>query len=96
MEVPALTLETQEKIFIEFNLFYNTISYKCSFYDINNKKIKMNIISNDNVDKFEKILDFDDFKKLNKYFKMFDSLNELEKDLLGLINSKKNRNFKYI
>ena len=89
MEVQPITLLSQEKNFLDCNLSFNSKNFKCGFSDINNEKIKINIISNDNAEKFEIILCFDDFKKLNRYFKMFDTLKELENDLIRLNNSNK-------
>ena len=84
---PIITQGSSERNFLSFNLSYNTISYNFSFYDINNEKIRINTISNDS--KYENELNFIKFKELNKYFKMFDSLKELEDDLIGLNKSGK-------
>ena len=89
METQTITIGNQDRNFLECNLSYKSIIYKCIFYEINNEKIKIYIISNDGIDKFEIIFNFEDFKKLNKYFKMFDSLKEFENDLIGLNNSNK-------
>jgi hypothetical protein len=93
MEAPKPIMITSrdniENNFLNFNLFFNSTEYECSFFDINNEKIKITIKLNNNHNKFEAILNFNDFKELNKYFKMFDTLKELENDLIGLYNSKK-------
>ena len=72
--------------FLELNLIFNNINYECCFYELD-EKIKINIIV-DKV-KYENIILLNEFKNLNKYFKMFDNLKELKKDLIGLSNSKK-------
>ena len=80
---PSKSIETK---FLNLNLVFNNINYECCFYEVD-EKIKINII----VDKakYENIINFNEFKILNKYFRMFDTLKELEKDLIGLSNSKK-------
>jgi len=80
---PSKGIETK---FLNLNLVFNNINYECCFYEVD-EKIKINII----VDKakYENIINFNEFKILNKYFRMFDTLKELEKDLIGLSNSKK-------
>ena len=90
MEISPQTLtNTQEKNFLDFELSYNSKIYKGILSDVNNTKIKINILSFDNFAKYESLLSLEDFKGLNKYFKMFDTLEELEKDLVGLYNSNK-------
>ena len=76
-----------ETILLNFSLAFNLKNYKCEFLDIDKEAIKINIISPDNKEKYENQLNFNDFKLLNKYFKMFDTLKELEDDLLRLKNS---------
>ena len=87
--IPQTLTNTQEKNFLDFELSYNSKINKGILSDINNKKIKLNILSFDNFTKYESLLSLEDFKGLNKYFKMFDTLEELEKDLVGLYNSNK-------
>ena len=80
---PSKSIETK---FLNLNLVFNNINYECCFYEVD-EKIKINIIIYKN--KYENIINFNEFKILNKYFRMFDTLKELEKDLIGLSNSKK-------
>lgn len=90
MEAPRPVMLNEvknEKNFLNINLSYNLQNYKCNFLDIDNVAIKINIISPDNKESYETELNFNDFKLLNKYFKMFDTLKELEDDLLRLNNS---------
>ena len=72
---PIMTPENSENNFMNFNLTFNKNDYECIFYDINNEKIKIIIKSENN--KYQNILSFNDFKNLNKYFRMFDSIKEL-------------------
>ena len=85
--VPVTSFENIEKIFLNFNLAFNNIIYQCSFCEKNNEKIRINVISGK--DKYETELGFIEFKTLNKYFKMFDTIKGLENDLKGLSDSKK-------
>ena len=85
--IPITSFENIEKIFLNFNLIFNNIIYQCSFCEKNNAKIRINVISGK--DKYETELSFIEFKNTNKYFKMFDTIKELENDLKGLSNSKK-------
>ncbi len=91
MEAPKpitpIEFENNENNFLNFNLIFNNNTFQCLFYDINNENIKINIISENN--KYEIKLSFIEFKNINKYFKMFDTIKELENDLIGLSNSKK-------
>ena len=80
---PSKIIETK---FLNLNLIFNNINYECCFYELN-EKIKIDIMV-DKV-KYENIINFNEFKNLNKYFRMFDNLKELEQDLIGLSNSKK-------
>ena len=57
------------------------------FYEKDTEKIKINTIAEKN--KYEIELSFIEFKNLNKYFKMFETIKELEDDLIRLSNSKK-------
>lgn len=84
---PMPTKNYLENIFLDFNLIYNNVNYKCTFYNINNEKIRINITSNNN--KYNIELNLSELKKLNKYFKMFDSLKELEDNLIVLKNNQK-------
>ena len=91
MEAPKpitpIEFENAENNFLNFNLIFNNNTFQCLFYDINNENIKINIILENN--KYEIKLSFIEFKYINKYFKMFDTIKELENDLIGLSNSKK-------
>ena len=85
--IPITSFENIEKIFLSFNLVFNNIIYQCSFCEINNENFRINVISGK--DKYETELSFIEFKNLNKYFKMFDTIKGLENDLKGLSDSKK-------
>ena len=52
----------------------------------NEEIIKFILMSKDinTYEKYENELNLNYFKKLNKYFKMFDNINELENDLIAI------------
>ena len=87
METP-IPIEINETIFLNINLIFNSNNYNIDFYDMNNEIIKIIAFSN-NSNKYIFTSYFKDFKRLNKYFKMFDTLKELEDDLIGLNKLKK-------
>ena len=76
-----------ETTFLEFNLAFNKYNFKCSFCDINNENIKIIFLSDKN--KFETELSFNEFKLLNRYFKMSETIKELENDLIELNRANK-------
>jgi hypothetical protein len=83
-----ISLDKKEINFLKMNSIFNSKNYNIDFYDINSEKIKINVMSND-FGKFTYTSNFKDFKQLNKYFKMFDTLKELEDGLIGLNQSKR-------
>ena len=92
MDAPHPIMETPlpkntEKNIINIDLSYNNKTYCLSINIINEEIIKF-ISKNKNFneyEKYEKEFNLEDFKNMNKYFKMFDNINELEKDLIPLI-----------
>ena len=66
---------------------FNKYNFKCSFCDINNENIKIIFLSDKN--KFETELSFTEFKLLNRYFKMSETIKELENDLIELNRANK-------
>ena len=89
MEAPnPISKKINETIFLNISLIFNSNSYNIDFYDINNEIIEIIAFPND-FNKFIFTSNFKDFKQLNKYFKMFDTLKELEDDLIGLHKSRK-------
>lgn len=72
------------------NLSYNQKNYKISLYDIGNDSIKIigKEINNNNdiiiLNKYGIIIKFEELKNLHRYFKMFDTFNEV-KDNINLL-----------
>ena len=89
-EAPCIMFETpknDEKNIFNTEILYNEISYTFSINKFNEDKLKFIILNKKSKDtkKYYNIFSLDDFKKMNKYFKMFDDLNELENDLINTI-----------
>ena len=79
-----------EEDFLDINLTFGSKNYKCYFTSVsgfNEEKIKIRIFSVDFQNKYETELSFLDFKGLNKYFTLFESLKELQDNLIELNNS---------
>ena len=78
---------------IEVNLIKSTIEYNQNFYSfslnkINDNKLKFILFQDEKRSRYENQFDLNYFHILNKYFKMFDTLLDLEKDLIELIKEK--------
>ena len=92
METPQpLSIEIkkdkEEINLINFNL--ENQKYNCDLYMINENLISFKIKDNTNKsNKYEKKYNLSDFKNMNKYFKMFDTLKELNEELIGMIKEK--------
>ena len=89
-EAPCIMFETpknDEKNIFNTEILYNEISYTFSINKFNEDKLKFIILNKKSKEtkKYYNIFSLDDFKKMNKYFKMFDDLNELENDLINTI-----------
>lgn len=88
--IPIITKGPDNKI-IEINIFkaqlkFYDIQYNLYSDELNYDKLKLVLIQNDNnYNKYEQQFNLDDFYKINKYFKMFDSLKNLENDLIEII-----------
>ena len=81
--------KTIEVNIIKNNIEYNNIIYSFYLNKIDDNKLKFVLIQDDKIDiKFENQFDLNYFHNKNKYFKMFDSLSDLEKDLSELIKNK--------
>ena len=91
---PAPLQETPFKANIEKELYTTEVLSKNKIYTlsiivIDEVIIKFILINKDeNYFKFEKELNLEDFKSINKYFKQFDSLNEIENELVSIIKEK--------
>lgn len=92
MENPFISIEDKKEeneiFLITFNL--ENERYNCDMYIINEKVIKFLIVDNNNkMNKYEKEYTLADFISINKYFKMFDDMEELSNELIEIIKEKK-------
>ena len=82
--------EIKEVNLISFELENNKSIYSCDLKTIDDENIRIIVVEKNNkLNRYENILSLNDFIKINKYFKMFDSLKELGEDLIGIIKEKK-------
>ena len=76
-----------QKSLINKELLYNKIIFHFSIIQINEDKLKFILSSkDDNNIEYNNEYNYQNFLKMNKYFKMFDNINDLSKDLITLIN----------
>ena len=85
------TPKSEEKNIYNEVISYNEINYYFNINKLNEDKLKFILLNKKTKDtkKYFSIYTLNDFKKLNKYFKMFDDLNELENDLINTIKENK-------
>ena len=85
------TPKSEEKNIYNEVISYNEINYNFNINKLNEDKLKFILLNKKTKDtkKYFNIYTLNDFKKLNKYFKMFDDLNELENDLINTIKENK-------
>ena len=92
MEKPALSIETPTQKIINKKLFNKDVILNDSIFDFSINKIDDNkisfIVSNKDIGQYmeyKKELTLENFKNINKYFKMFETLDELVNDLISRI-----------
>ena len=75
--------EYNEKNLLDFSLYYNKEKYNCSLTEIENKYLKFKATFEN--EKYEAEFSFNDFLDMNKNFRIYDDLKELENDLVNYI-----------
>ena len=95
MEAPQPIIITPLPINIEKELISIKLLFKNKKFDFNLTMVDENIIifnlinkDENDYNKYQKEISFDKFKNMNKYFRQFDSLNEIVNDLISIINEK--------
>ena len=81
------TPDNDEKNLFDFSLKFNEIDYNCSLKEIGDRYL--NIIVTFDSQKYENIYNLADFQKMNKNFRIYDVIDEFEKDLINYINTKR-------
>ena len=80
----------EEKNLLDFSLFFNEKSYKCSLKEVEESNIKIIItLSNCPFQIYEGEFSFYDFKNMNRNFKIYDNIKELENELISYIKENK-------
>lgn len=95
-EAPIPVIETkkpdniEEKNLFDFSLLFNEKSYKCSLKEIEESNIKIIVSpSNCSFKIYEGEFTLYDFQNLNRNFRIYDNIKELENDLIGYIEQNK-------
>ena len=81
------TPDNDEKNLFDFSLKFNEKDYNCSLKEIGDRYL--NIIVTFDSQKYENIYNLADFQKMNKNFRIYDVIDEFEKDLINYINTKR-------
>ena len=92
MEAPVVLIEKPTPENKEKNLINVEVSFNDEKYDFNvditsEDKIKF-VLSNKDINnyiEYTNIFNLENFRSINKYFKMFDSLNEIGEDLISIV-----------
>ena len=81
-------LKTKEINIISTELLYDKIKFDFYINKINEDKLRFILLNKNNnlfVEKYHSIYNLEQLKSINRYFKMFEMLNELQDDLLEII-----------
>ena len=82
---PIETIE-KEKNITDFSLKYNKIDYQCSLYNVNDSSLKFILRPSDNfLITYQKEFDFSQFQELNRNFRIYENLKEIQNDLISYI-----------
>lgn len=102
MEAQVVSIDTPipkyiEKNIYNYNIFFNNKEFNLSINIISKEKLKFILSNRDtkNLYEYQSILSLEDFKTMNRYFKMFDSIEELANDLINIIKEN-NKNIEII
>ena len=92
MDAPIPVVETkkpkiiEEKNLLNFSLFFNEKSYKCSVKEIEESNIKIvATLSDFPFQIYQNEFNLSDFQNLNRNFRIYDNIKELENDLISYI-----------
>lgn len=82
---PIEAIEKENNI-ADFSLNYNKIDYQCSLYNVNDSRLKFILKPLDNsLITYQNELDFSQFQEINRNFRIYENLKELENDLISYI-----------
>ena len=90
---PILTakpIESKEEKKAEMTLNFQNDIFQLSLFRIDNNLIRFNLsFVNNQLNQYQKEFNFDNFIELNKIFKIYDNIEEIEADLINYFNEKK-------
>ena len=90
---PILTskpIESKEVKKAEMTLNFQNDIFQLSLFRIDNNLIRFNLsFVNKQLNQYEKEFNFDNFIELNKIFKIYDNIEEIEADLINYFKEKK-------
>ena len=93
MAPPILTskpIESKEVKKAEMTLNFQNDIFQLSLFRIDNNLIRFNLsFVNNQLNQYQKEFNFDNFIELNKIFKIYDNIEEIEADLINYFNEKK-------
>ena len=90
---PILTskhIESKEEKKAEMTLNFQNDTFQLSLFNIDNKIIRFDLsFENEKLNQYQKEFNYDNFLELNKIFKIYDNIEEIEADLINYFNEKK-------
>ena len=82
--------KNEEKILFNMPILFNDKKYSFNIYKINENKAKFNLSYKEYNDiEYQNIIIFQNFGNMNKYFRMFDNINDLLNDLISKFKENK-------
>ena len=93
MAPPILTskpIESKEVKKAEMTLNFQNDTFQLSLFNIDNKIIRFDLsFENEKLNQYQKEFNYDNFLELNKIFKIYDNIEEIEADLINYFKEKK-------
>ena len=93
MIAPILTskpIESKEVKKAEMTLNFQNDTFQFSLFNIDNKIIRFDLsFVNEKLNQYQKEFNYDNFLELNKIFKIYDNIEEIEADLINYFKEKK-------
>ena len=90
---PILTakpIESKEEKKAEMTLNFQNDTFQLSLFNIDNKIIRFDLSCvNEKLNQYQKEFNYDNFLELNKIFKIYDNIEEIEADLINYFKEKK-------
>ena len=82
--------KNEEKLLFNMPILFNDKKFSFNIYKINENKAKFNLSYKENNDiEYQNIIIFQNFGNMNKYFRMFNNINDLLNDLISIFKENK-------